>query len=380
IDEVVSGGTRTEIAIKIFGPDLLTLQTLANQVMKVLQDVPGTADVRTETQSFMPEVTVTIDRERAGRYGLTGLDLSSTLETAYNGKVTSQVLDKQRMFPLKVWFDQDSRRNIDVLKSLLIDTPIGSRIPLSEIATIEQLEGPSAIIRENVARRIAVLSSTSKRDVVSVVKDAQKAISKEVTLPPGYYIVYGGQYEAQQQASHSLFFTSLFSLIGILFLLRQGLSSWRATLLVATNLPLACIGGLFAVAATGNVLSIGSLVGFISLFGISTRNSLMLVGRIHTLFEEGNSLEQAIRQGALERVTPVLMTALTAALGMLPLAVLGGTGRELEQPLAVVIVGGMISSTALTLAVIPALFKVFMKTNNLTVGSSSDSEASPISR
>jgi CzcA family heavy metal efflux pump len=364
IDEVISGGTRTEIAIKIFGPDLLTLQNLANQVRKAVEEVPGSADVRTETQSFMPEVTVTIDRERAARYGLTGLDLSSTLETAYNGKVTSQVLERQRMFPLKVWFDEDSRRNVDALKSLLIDTPVGSRIPLSEIATIEQIEGPSAIIRENVARRIAVLATTSNRDVVSVVVDAQKVISKEVSLPPGYYIVYGGQYEAQQQASRSLFFTSLFSLVVILLLLRQGLSSWRATLLVATNLPLACIGGLFAVAATGNVLSIGSLVGFISLFGISTRNSLMLVGRIHTLLEEANSLEEAIRQGALERVTPVLMTALTAAFGMLPLAVLGGTGRELEQPLAVVIVGGMISSTALTLAVIPALFKIFMKSKS----------------
>ncbi len=194
------------------------------------------------------------------------------------------------------------------------------------------------------------------RDVVGVVEDVKRRLEKEVQLPPNYYIVYAGQYAAQQEASRQLIVMSALAFLGILILLRQGMPSWNSTVLVMANLPLATIGGLLAVAVTGNILSIGSLIGFISLFGISTRNSLLLVTRMDHLIEEGLPAEKAIYQGALDRVAPVLMTAAAAALGMLPLAVLGGSGRELEQPLAVVIVGGLFSSTALTLIVIPALF------------------------
>jgi Cu/Ag efflux pump CusA len=192
------------------------------------------------------------------------------------------------------------------------------------------------------------------------VEEAKRKIESDIKFPPNYYVVYAGQYAAQQEASHRLLFVSLLAFVGILILLRQGMPSWNSTILVIANLPLAAIGGILAVSLTGNVLSIGSIIGFISLFGISTRNSLLLVTRIDHLIDEGMPPEQAIALGAQDRVSPVLMTAAAAALGMLPLAVLGGSGRELEQPLAVVIVGGLFSSTALTLVVIPALFKMFL--------------------
>ena len=360
MDDVLSGGTRADIAIKIFGPDLPTLRRLADEVVDVLKSVRGAVDVRAESQVLMREVRVKINRAVASRYGLTAAALSDSLEIAFNGKVVSQVLEGQRLFGLKVWVDEQYRHNFDLIKNMLIDTPSGVRIPLSAVAAVEFTDGPSAVVRENVTRRIVVQANTAERDVVGIVNEAKTKINKQIALPLGYYVVYSGQYAAQQEAVRSLFVTSLIASVGILLLLNRGLASWKLTMLVGSNLPLATIGGILAVALTGNVISIGSLVGFISLFGISTRNSILLVTRINDLLKDGHGFDEAVYRGALDRVSPVLMTALTAALGMLPLAVLGGTGRELEQPLAVVIVGGMISSTALTLIVIPALFKLFM--------------------
>ena len=356
--DVLSGGTRAQIAVKIFGPDLEMLRSLSLRVAKELKSVHGAVDVIPESQALVNGITIKMNRERAARYGIKADDLSRNLETAFNGAVVSQVLDGQKMYGLKVWLDQDSRNNIDALRRLLVDTADGTMVPLSQVCDISTAPSPNAIIRENVMRRIVVQANTEGRDVVGVVNDARAKIGK-IPLPEGYYIVYAGEYAAQQQASHTLLMTSLLALAGILVLLRQGLKSWRSTMLVAANLPLATIGGIFAVALTGNVISIGSLIGFISLFGISTRNSLLLVTQINSLEEQGMPFNEAIYRGCILRVCPVLMTALTAALGMLPLALLGGSGRELEQPLAVVIVGGLISSTALTLLVIPALFQLF---------------------
>lgn len=359
MNDVLSGGIRAPIAIKIFGPDLAELRRLANEVAAVVKDIPGTVDVRPEVQVLVPEVHIQIDREKAARYGLSANDLSLAMQTAFNGQVVSQVLEGQRIFPLNVWFDPASRHNIQVISSTLIDTPSGAKIPLSELATIQIEKGPNTVVREQVARRIVVQANVSGRDVVSVVNEARQAISTKVPMPAGYYLHFAGQYEAQQEASFKLLWTSALSLLAIMLLLFKGLGSWRSTLLVASNLPLAMIGGILAVSLTGSVISIGSMIGFISLFGISTRNSLLLVTHINSSLEEGLPLKEAIMTGSLERVSPVMMTALTAGLGMLPLAVLGGTGRELEQPLAIVIVGGLVTSTALTLLVIPALFLQF---------------------
>jgi CzcA family heavy metal efflux pump len=358
MEDVLSGGTRAQIAIKIFGPDLATLRQLAGSITHELKSVPGAVDVRPETQVLVPEISVKLDRQKAARYGVTAEALSENLETAFNGVIVSQVLEGDKLFGLKVWLDEKSRANIDEIRNLFIDTPSGPLIPLYQLADVSVTESPNAIIRENVARRIVVQANTAGRDVVSVVNDARKKIEK-IQLPRGYYIVYSGEYAAQQDAAQRLFLTALAALLGILILLRQGLHSWRSTFLVASNLPLATVGGIVAVALTGSVLSIGSLIGFISLFGISTRNSLLLVTHISSLEDRGLNSREAIFHGALDRLGPVLMTATTAALGMLPLAIWGGTGRELEQPLAAVIVGGLLSSTILTLVVIPALFMMF---------------------
>jgi CzcA family heavy metal efflux pump len=358
MEDVLSGGTRAQIAIKVFGSDQPTLRHLASTVAHELKSVKGAVDVRIEPQVMVPEISVKINRVAAARYGVTAEALSRNLQTAFNGVVVSQVLDDNKLFDLKVWLDEKSRGNIDEIRNLLVDTSDGSLVPLYQIADVRITESPNSIVRENVARRIVVQANTSGRDVVSVVDDARKKLDA-LTMPAGYYLVYSGEYAAQREAAQRLLFASLGALVGILILLRQGLKSWRSTLLVASNLPLATVGGIVAVAMTGNVISIGSLIGFISLFGISTRNSLLLVTHINGLEDRGLSSREAIFHGALDRLGPVLMTASTAALGMLPLAVWGGSGRELEQPLAAVIVGGLLSSTALTLFVIPALFMLF---------------------
>jgi CzcA family heavy metal efflux pump len=366
MDEVLSGGTRAAIAIKIFGPDLATLGKIGQEVKEITKQVPGAVDVRTDPQVVIPRIRVSIDREKAARYGLTAQDLMADIETAFQGQVISQVLEGQRLFPLKLWLQEPFRNNLDLVKKLLIDTPTGARIPISEIADVRFVNGPNIILREAVSRRLVVQANTSGRDVVGVVNDAKARIEKSIHLPEGYYIVYAGQYAAQKEAAFTLISMSLLTLLGILLLLYQGLKSWKLTLLVLTNLPLATIGGIIAVVLTGNVLSVGSLIGFISLFGISTRNTILLATHINTLIEQGEPFDQAIIHGAQDRVAPVLMTATTASLGMLPLAIIGGAGRELEQPLATVIVGGMLSSTALTLIVIPALFKAFLKPKSVT--------------
>lgn len=361
MDDVLSGGTRAEIAVKIFGPDLTTLRSLANRVSELLKEVKGAVDVRSEPQVLVPAVLIRVDRGKAGRYGLTAAELSVELETLFNGRVVSQVLEGQKLFGLKVSLGGEYKHNLDQIRQIMIDTPLGARIPLSEVASVTVEDGPSSIIRENVTRRIVVQSNTAGRDVVGVVNELKTKIDKQLVLPPGYFIVYAGEYEAARQATRTLLLMSGLSLVAILILLNRGLGSWKLTFLVVSNLPMAAIGGILAVALTGNELSIGSIIGFISLFGISSRNSLLLVTRIKDLLQLGTPFGEAVRHGALDRLAPVTMTALTAALGMLPLAVLGGTGRELEQPLAVVIVGGLFSSTALTLILIPALFQLFMQ-------------------
>jgi CzcA family heavy metal efflux pump len=360
INDVLSGGTQADIAIKIFGPDLATLRSIAAQVAAIVKTVDGAVDVAPEVQVLQPEIHVRLNRLKAARYGLTADGLGRNLEIIGNGRIITQILENNRLFGLKLWLDENSRRNVAVLRNLLIDTPSGTRIPLSEVADVTVEEGPNAVVRENATRRIIVMANVSKRDVVSVVEQSKKLIAQRLKLPPGYYLSYAGQYAAESEASQRLLAASLISLLGILVLLHQGLQSWKSTLLVLSNIPLASIGGILAVSLTGGVITIGSLIGFISLFGISTRNSLLLVTRISALAEH-MPVNQAIQEGALDRVNPVLMTAITAALGMLPLAVMGGSGRELEQPLAAVIVGGLLTSTLFTLLVVPALYKVFLK-------------------
>ena len=361
INDVLSGGTQADVVIKIFGADETILRETAARVAKIVKEVKGTADVTPEQQLLIPQVNITINRQQAARYGLNASDVLNTISTVLGGQIVSQVLESQKLFGLRIWGQASTRSSLDDIKALPLDTATGAKIPLSEVADVRLAEGPNAIVRENVNRRITVLANITGKNMVGIVDEVRKRIDKSVALPTGYYIVYSGQYAAQKDSAQRLSVASLLALLAAFVLLSQGLASWRAALLVASNLPLAAVGGIFAVTLTGNVLTIGSLIGFISLFGISTRNSLLLVSHISQLVKQGVSLRRAVYQGCLDRVAPVLMTALTAALGMLPLAILGGSGRELEQPLAIVIIGGLISSTFLTLIVIPALYTLFGK-------------------
>jgi Cu/Ag efflux pump CusA len=260
---------------------------------------------------------------------------------------------------LVVRFQPQFKSNVDTISATPIDTPSGVRVPLSAVADVIRGTSPNTIKHESVSRFVVVQANVSGSDLGSVIAGIRSKVNSQVHLPAGYYISYGGQFEAQEKATQQLVMLTLLAVVGIYLLLFAAFKNARAALLVLLNLPLALIGGIWAIVLSGGVLSVGSLLGFITLFGISTRNGIMLVTHFKQLLSEGLTFENVLREGALDRLSPVLMTALTAGLGLLPIAILGGAGRELEQPLAVVILGGMITSTALTLIVVPALFKAF---------------------
>ncbi len=358
MDHVLSG-VNAAIAIKVFGPDLEVLHRFAAVIEKIVVKVPGAVDVQIEPIIPIPQVAVQMNRDKAARYGLNIEKLATTIESAFNGLVVSQVVEEQRTFDLVVRFKPEYKASVDAVSATLIDTPSGARVPLSSVADISVGASPNTLRHEGGSRYVVIQANISGADLGSVIDHIRSQLSKSIQLPAGYYIVYGGQFEAQEKASQQLLLLTLLSIVGIFLLLIAAFRSSRAALLVLMNLPLALIGGMWAIVLSGGVMSIGSLLGFITLFGISTRNGIMLVTHFKHLLAEGNTFEQSIHQGALDRLSPVLMTALTASLGLLPIAILGGTGRELEQPLSVVILGGMVSSTALTLLVIPALFKSF---------------------
>lgn len=356
IDELLSGVT-AQVAIKLFGPDLEVLRSTAQRVAASVRSVPGAADVLVEQQVDIPQLQIQIDRNAAARYGLSVGEVSRFIETAFKGEVATQVIDGQRTYDLVVSLDQAYRDDIDKMRQLLIDTPAGPTVPLERVAQVRYGKGPNTINRENVSRRIVIQSNVQGRDLGGFIEDVQRAVAQRVTLPEGYFLVYGGQFEAQQDAMRQLILLGGLILVAVFLLLYMSLGSVTSAVLVMLNLPFALAGGIFAVFLSGGVLSIPSAIGFILLFGIAIRNGIILIMHIKTLREkECLSLEDAILLGAEHRVSPVLMTALAAGIGMVPLALATGSGAELLKPLATVIVGGMVTSTALTLLALPALY------------------------
>ncbi len=358
MDEVLSG-VRSAIAVKVFGPELPELRILGAQVRDIMRDIPGVVDLQLEPQVPIRQVQIHFDRPAAARYGLTVGDLSDTLETALNGRVVSQVLEQQQLFDLVVWLKEDFRNNLETIRNLLVDTPNGIKIPLAQVARIDYGTGPNTINRENVSRLIVVSANVSVRDLGSIVDEIREKVRESVQLPSGYFIQYGGQFESEQRASQNLLVFGSLALIVIGVLMYFAVKSLASTVMIMLNLPLAITGGIFSVALGGGVLSVASMVGFITLFGVATRNGLLLVDNYNSKLAEGMPLKSVIFQGSMERLTAILMTALTSALGMLPLAIGTGAGKEILQPLAVVVLGGLFSSTALTLLVIPALYSQF---------------------
>ncbi|MGB7060170.1 MAG: efflux RND transporter permease subunit [Geitlerinemataceae cyanobacterium] len=358
MDEVLSG-VRSAIAIKIFGADLVELRKIGAAAKDAIVDISGLVDLQLEPQVPVQQIQIKFDRSAAARYGLSVGQLSETIETALNGTVVSQVLEQQQLFDLVVWLPEADRNNIDTLRNLLIDTPSETKIPLAQVANIDYGTGPNTINRENVSRLIVVSANVADRDLGSVVEEVKAAISKNVTLPSGYFITYGGQFESEQRASQNLLVFSSLAMVVIAILMYFAVKSIAATAIIMLNLPLAITGGIFSVALGGGILSVASLVGFITLFGVATRNGLLLVDNYNQKFAAGIPFKTAIFEGSIERLVAILMTALTSALGMMPLVFGTGAGKEILQPLAVVVLGGLFSSTALTLLVLPALYSQF---------------------
>ncbi|MBA3694174.1 MAG: efflux RND transporter permease subunit, partial [Acidobacteria bacterium] len=349
IDHLQSG-VRAQIAVKLFGDDLSILRSKAEEIRNVMSGVEGATDVSIEKQVLIPQIRFNVDRERAAQYGLNAGEITETLETALNGKKVSEAVEGQRRFDVVIRFADEARNNIDALKNITVDTPQGTQIPVSAVATIENLPGPNQVLRENTKRRIVVQSNVAGRDLGSVVGDMRERIAAQVKLPEGYFVEYGGQFEAQQAATKTLSILTAFSLVAIFFILLKALGDWHSALQVMINIPLALIGAIAALLLTGGVFSIATLVGFISLVGITSRNGIMMISHyLHLIREEGEDFnEQMVIRGSLERLVPVLMTALTAGLSLVPLAIAAGEpGKEILHPLAVVVLGGILTSTLL---------------------------------
>ncbi len=358
MDEVLSG-VRSAIAVKIFGPDLEQLRTIGKQVQERMSTVAGVVDLQLEPQVPIKQVQIKFDRAAAARYGLRVGDLASTIETALNGRVVSQVLEQQQVFDLVVWLTPSARRNLETIRNLLIDTPKGQKIPLAEVAFIDYGTGPNTINRENVSRLIVVSANVAGRDLGSVINDIRNRVKQQVQLPPGYYIQYGGQFESQERATQTLLLSGVVAFIAITVLIYFAVKSIPATAMIMINLPLALVGGVISVALGGGIISVASMVGFITLFGVATRNGLLLVDNYNHKLAAGMPLQKVLVEGSMERVVAILMTALASALGMVPLVIGSGAGKEILQPLAVVVLGGLFTSTALTLLVLPALYAQF---------------------
>jgi CzcA family heavy metal efflux pump len=361
IDHMLSG-TRANVAVKIFGDDLQTLRDLAAAVQAQMAQVPGVVDLSTEAQADIPTLRVKVDPEAAGRFGISAGAAASMMHAARVGSTVGQVLEGQVAYPLVVRQPVDPDASLDAIADTRIETADGGQVPISAMASIERDRGPNFVMRENVQRRLVVQCNVAGRDLRSVVNDIQARVAANVALPRGYHVEYGGQFESEAQASRRLLWLSLGVIVAIYFLLSSAFGSARDGVLIMLNLPLALIGGAVGVYLAGGVLSVASIVGFITLFGIATRNGIMLVAHITHLREQEGVVEftEAVVRGATERLVPILMTALAAGLALVPIALsMGEPGAEIQAPMAMVILFGLFSSTALNMIVVPVLYERF---------------------
>ena len=358
VDELLEG-VRAELAVKLFGDDLEVLKDKADGIAALLKDLPGAADVQVDQVSGTPQLFIRIDRQAIARYGINVADVQQTLSAAVGGETAGQIFEGIRRFDILVRFSEGARSSKTAIENLLIPGPDGIHLPLAQLAAVEELVGPRQITRERNQRFITVQCNVSGRDIGSFVEAGQQAIAAGVELPPGYLVTWGGQFRLQQEANQRLAVVIPLTLLLIFLLLFSSFNSLKNTLLILLNIPLALVGGVAALWLTGQNLSVPASVGFIALFGIALENGMVLVTHLNQLVREGRSLDAASIEGALLRLRPVLMTALTTALGLIPLLLSNGTGSEVQQPLATVVVGGLLTSTVLTLLVIPAIYKWF---------------------
>ncbi|MBK9324227.1 MAG: efflux RND transporter permease subunit [Bdellovibrionaceae bacterium] len=359
LDHLLSG-VRAQIAIKVFGPDLNTLRSKASEIYKALDGTKGLVDLQIEQQVLIPQVKIQLLRDEAGQFGLVAGELSETLEKALNGEVIAQVLDQQKTFNVYMRFDDKSRANLDLIKQTILKImPDGRKVTLEKVADVFESQGPNQINRENAQRRIVVSANSSGRDLDSLVSEVQDRIQKQVPVPEGYFIQYGGQFESQKSASRLILLLGILSLIGIFIVLYAHFKSSFIAVQIMLNIPMALIGSLVAIYLSDRVFSIATMVAFITLCGIASRNGIMMISHyLHLMKYEGEEFtKEMVIRGSLERLVPVLMTALTAILGLLPLVLAkGAPGKEILHPVAVVIVGGLLSSTLLDMFVTPTVF------------------------
>ena len=362
IDAMLSG-TKSQIAIKLFGEDLKHMYNIGLQIQALASGIEGVVDLNVEQQIERPQIHIVPRRDLLARYGITMPEFIEYINVAMAGEVVSQIYDGNRTFDLTVKMKDENRDTAEKLKELMIDTPDG-KVPLLQVAEVRSTMGPNTINRENVKRKIVISANVADRDMRSVVDEIRALVDDNIKMPEGYYIEYGGQFESEKEASRTLMLASMASILIIFLLLVQQFKSAGQSAIILINLPLALIGGIFILRFTTGEVSIPAIIGFISLFGIATRNGMLLITRYNKLREEGNSLKEAVMKGSLDRLNPILMTALTSALALIPLAINGSApGNEIQSPMAQVILGGLLSSTLLNGFVIPIVYIMMNRKN-----------------
>ena len=358
VDELLEG-VKAELAMKLFGDDLELLKQKADEIAAVIGQVRGAADIQVDQVSGTPQLLIRVDREAIARFGINVSEVQSVIQAAVGGHVAGQIFEGVRRFDIFVRYAPRFRATAAAIREILVEGPGGIRVPLNDLVTIEEIVGPRQITRERGQRFITVQCNVRDRDIGSFVDEAEEKIRQAVSLPSGYFVTWGGQFRLQQEANKRLMVVVPVTLLAIFLLLYSSFGSLKNSLLILLNIPLALVGGVVALMITGQNLSVPASVGFIALFGIALENGMVLVAYLNQLIREGLEIDEASIRGACLRLRPVLMTAMTTALGLIPLLFSHGTGSEVQRPLATVVLGGLSSSTVLTLLVIPALYKWF---------------------
>lgn len=357
-DELLTG-TKADLAVKLFGEDMAVLEQYAAEIAEVVRSIQGSADVQTDQMTGAPQMRITVDREAISRFGLNVEDVLSVVRTAVGGSDAGQVFEGVRRFDIIVRYREADRLNAERISRIIINGPRGEVIPLSQVAAVERIEGPRQITRENGQRYITVQTNVRDRDIGSFVREGQDAVASQIELPPGYFVEWGGQFELQQQAN-ARFAIVIPVTLGIVFLLLLfSFGRLKSALLILANIPLALVGGVIALWLTGQNLSVPASVGFIALFGIALGNGMVLVSFLDRFARERTDIDIFSVEAAARRAQPVLMTATTTGLGLMPLLFASGIGSEVQRPLAAVVIGGLVTSTILTLLVLPAVYKWF---------------------
>jgi Cu/Ag efflux pump CusA len=358
IDHMISG-TRANIAIKLFGTDLNKMFSIGNEVKAAIAGVEGLVDVNVDQQVEIPQLQIRANREMLAKYGITIAQFNAFVDISFGGEKLTDIYEGQRRFDLVLRLNKDYTETIEGIRASLIDTYDGKKVPLEQVADIVSVSGPSSISRENVQRKVVVSANVSGRDIRSVVQDIQKNVNDKIVFPEGYRIEYGGQFESEARASKTLLLTSVLAIFIIFLLLYQEFKNFKLAGVILLNLPLALIGGVFAIYFTSGVMSIPAIIGFITLFGIATRNGILLISNYEKLHNMGISVYETVTKGSADRLNAILMTALTAALALIPLAIHGDLpGNEIQSPMAKVILGGLLTSTLLNIYIVPVVYSI----------------------